>query len=93
MKMEFCEECGNILLPKKKENKLFCRVCKKDFPVKAKEKKILEQYKKVTTKKNLKYLEKKRALKTAVVVVKSKTKSMTEEEREAFGELLEMSGE
>ena len=91
--MEFCAECGNILLPKKKTNELFCRVCKTSIPIKGKEKGKLEQYRKVTIAKNNKRTEKKRALRTAIIVEQSTKKSMTEDEREAFGELLEMSGE
>ncbi len=89
--MEFCADCGNILLPKKKTNELLCRVCKTSIPIKGKEKKKLDQYKKATSKKNK--TEKRRALRTAIIVEQSSKKSMTEDEREAFGELLEMSGE
>ena len=90
--MEFCKTCGNILLPKRKTNEILCKVCNKSFAMKGKEKKKLEQYKKVTVKKTVKE-DKKRIYRTVVVVAKSKTKSMTEDEREAFGELLELSGD
>ncbi len=92
--MEFCKKCGNILLPKKKTDELFCRVCKESFPVGGKEKKMLEQYKKATASKREKEHERKRALKTAVVIATAaKNKSMTEDDREAYGELFELSGE
>lgn len=91
--MEFCKECGNILLPKKKTNELFCRICNKSFSVEDKEKSKLEHYKKASNKKNISKEEKKRALKTAIIEQTTRVKSMTEEDREAFGELLEMSEE
>ena len=33
--MQFCEECGNLLLPRKKGKVLFCRVCKEEFKAKS----------------------------------------------------------
>lgn len=91
--MEFCPQCGNILLPKKRSNELYCRVCQESFPIDAKkDKEKIEQYKKVKKNKH-KLDEKRRALKTPVIEKSEKTKSMTEDEREAFGELLEMSGD
>ena len=92
--MEFCKHCMNILLPRKNHpNALFCRVCDKSFPIKGtKDKKKIEQYKKVT-KTHPNIGEKKRALKTAIIETTEKVKSMTEDDREAYGELLEFSGE
>lgn len=91
--MEFCPECGNILLPKKRTKELFCRVCQKGFTLDEKiDKDKFEQYKKVKKNKS-KVDEKRRALKTAIIEKSEKSKSMTEDEREAFGELLEMSGD
>lgn len=92
--MEFCADCGNILLPKKQTNELFCRVCKTSIPIKGKEKVKLDHYKKAAATKKSKKAEKQRALRTAVIVEQDKrNKSMTEDEREAYGELLEMSGD
>ncbi|MHA1584915.1 MAG: hypothetical protein ACTSVU_04785 [Promethearchaeota archaeon] len=89
--MKFCPDCGNILLPKKRSHELFCRVCQKTFPME-KEDDSIKIYKKVK-KINSKEHEKKRAFRTAVIVDTKKSKSMTEDEREAYGELLEMSGD
>ena len=58
----------------------------------SKDKEKFEVYKKVKKDKS-KVDEKRRALKTAVIEKSEKSKSMTEDEREAFGELLEMSGD
>ncbi len=91
--MEFCPDCGNILLPKKRTKELFCRVCQKSFPLdETKDNEKFEQYRKVK-KNKAKIDEKRRALKTAVIEKSEKSKSMTEDEREAYGELLEMSGD
>lgn len=91
--MKFCPECGNILLPKKGSTELFCRTCNKIIKVDVKkEKEALEQYKR-TKKSKGKETEKKRALKTAVIEEPVKVKSMTEDEREAYGELFELTEE
>ena len=87
--MEFCKICGNILLPKKKKSVLFCKVCEKEFPVKDKAK--LGRYKKA--KKTKKITEKHKALKTAIVEESHTGPAITEDEREAYKELFEGSGE
>lgn len=89
--MEFCKNCSNILLPRKKLNDLYCRVCDKSFPVRKAIKSSSRIDRKIQQKRS-QQLERTRALKTAVVTeTTSKLKSMTEDEREAFGELLHQS--
>jgi DNA-directed RNA polymerase subunit M/transcription elongation factor TFIIS len=85
--MQFCKECGNILLPKKKKNALYCKVCNKEFPV-GKEKDKLETYKKV--KKSNAKKSNKRALKTAIVEGEDNGPSISEDERAAYEEYFEM---
>ncbi len=86
--MKFCEDCGNILLPKKKL--LYCKVCDKTFPLK--EKKAYKSGSQDIGKKSK--LKKKLALRTSVIIEDvRKTPSISQDERDAFGELLEMSGE
>ena len=88
--MQFCKECGNILLPKKRTNELFCKVCDKTFPLK--EKKIYKSATLETAKKTK--VKKKLALISATIIEDvRKIPSISQDEREAFGELLEMSGE
>ena len=91
--MDFCEKCSNILLPRKKLGDLYCRVCDKSFPVKNSPKSHGAHINKKVQKKKSQQLERRRALKTAVVTEsRSKIKSISEDEREAYGELLKMSG-
>jgi len=94
--MEFCPDCANILLPKKRENQLFCKVCDKSFPLKAKkDKEKIKHYKSVSKDVGKKSkVKKKLALRTSIIIEDvRKTPSISQDEREAFGELLEMSGE
>jgi len=92
--MQFCNECGNILLPKKRQNLLFCKVCDKTFPLK-KDKDKIKHYKSATqdSAKKTKVKKKLALISTAIIQDARKVPSMTQDEREAFGELLEMSGE
>ena len=91
--MEFCEECGNILLPKKRKNLLYCKVCDKDFPLT--EDKKIKEYKSATQDivKKTKVKKKLTLISTAIIENVRKTPSISQDERDAFGELLEMSGE
>ena len=89
--MQFCKECGNMLLPKKKKNVLYCRVCEKDFPV-GKAKSKISDYKKLK-KSTQKKKEKERALRTTIVTVDDKQPSISKDEREAFREMLSISDE
>ena len=94
--MEFCETCGNILLPKKRENLLVCKVCDKTFPLKEKkDKEKIKHYKSATqdSAKKTKVKKKLALISTAIIQDATKVPSMSQDEREAFGELLEMSGE
>lgn len=94
--MEFCNTCGNILLPKKRENLLYCKVCDKAFPLKEKkDKEKIKLYKSAVQDKAKKTkLKKKLALISAAIIQDvRKVPSISQDEREAFGELLEMSGE
>ena len=88
--MQFCENCGNILLPKKRTETLYCKVCDKTFPLKEK-----KEYKSATleTAKKTKVKKKLALISTAIIEESSKVPSISQDEREAFGELLEMSGE
>ena len=92
--MEFCKKCSNILLPRKKTQDLYCRVCDKSFPMKKKNTIHKPHINKQVQKKKSQQLERRRALRTAVITEsQSKLKSISEAEREAFGENLKMSGE
>ena len=93
MIMEFCSECSNVLLPRRKQGDLYCKICAKSFPIKKKSKPLDPHNHRKVLKKKSQQLERRRALKTAVVTeASSKLKSISEDEREAFGELLKMSG-
>ncbi|WP_457558262.1 hypothetical protein [Candidatus Harpocratesius sp.] len=82
----FCPDCGNILLPKRRTNTLYCRICNKEYPMKDK----MQQYKKVDRKgAAIKKKEKKQILKTAIVEETKKKPSISEEERAAFEDLFE----
>ena len=94
--MEFCKDCGNILLPKKRSEFLYCKVCDKNFPLKEKkDKEKIKLYKSATQDKVKKTKVKKKLalISTAIIQDARKVPSMSQDEREAFGELLEMSGE
>ncbi len=94
--MEFCEACGNILLPKKRTETLYCKVCDKTFPLKEKkDKDKIKHYKSATkdSAKKTKVKKKLALISTAIIQDVRKVPSMSQDEREAFGELLEMSGE
>jgi len=88
--MEFCKTCGNILLPKKRKETLYCKVCDKTFPLK--EKKIYKSSAQNISKKT-KVKKKLTLISTAIIEDVRKAPSISQDEREAFGELLEMSGE
>jgi DNA-directed RNA polymerase subunit M/transcription elongation factor TFIIS len=74
--MEFCEECGNMLLPKK--GTLFCRICKKEFKVKQN---VLDTYKvkKKTNKGQRRQL-------TQIIEDHDDEKIITEDDRAAYEE-------
>ena len=91
--MEFCQHCQNILLPRRKQQDLFCKICDKSFPMKKATKPQSPYINRKVQQKRSQQLERTRALKTAVVTeATSKLKSISEDEREAFGELLMGSG-
>ncbi len=84
----FCQDCGNILLPKRRTNTLYCRICDKDYPMD----KGLNQYKKVERKTaSIKEKNKKQILKTAIIEETKKGPSISEEERAAYEDLFEAS--
>jgi DNA-directed RNA polymerase subunit M/transcription elongation factor TFIIS len=83
--MQFCEECGNILLPLRKKNKLHCRVCDKDFSI-GKEKEKLAQYKKVTKKVKKTHSRNRNKI---VIVDARKKPSISADERDAMEDLFE----
>ncbi|WP_457557826.1 hypothetical protein [Candidatus Harpocratesius sp.] len=91
--MKFCPICSNLLYPKKHSDELYCRICKKSFPVDKVGGSENKNVQKKLKNRNFYKKEKKRALKTMVITETKKEKSMTEEEREAFGELFELSEE
>jgi len=94
--MEFCEACGNILLPKKRTETLYCKVCDKTFPLKLrKDKEKIKHYKSgaLDKTKNTKVKKKLALVSAAIIEDIRKAPSISQDEREAFGELLEMSGE
>lgn len=70
---------------------MYCKVCDKSFTDKAEGTTKKKSRSQVEKDRDFYKKEKKRALKTIIVSETTKKKSMTEEEREAFGELLEMS--
>jgi DNA-directed RNA polymerase subunit M/transcription elongation factor TFIIS len=86
--MQFCNECGNILLPQKAKNTLYCKVCDKSFAVKESEE--LKEYKKATKKKmSQRKKNKQRALRTAIVLEETKKPAISRDEREALEDLFE----
>ena len=94
--MEFCETCGNILLPKKRTETLYCKVCDKTFPLKEKkDKDKIKHYRSAVQdiSKKTKVKKKLALISTAIIEDVRKAPSISQDEREAFGELLEMSGE
>ena len=94
--MEFCEACGNILLPKKRTETLYCKVCDKSFPLKEKkDKEKIKLYRSATkdTVKKTKVKKKLALISASIIEDLRKAPSISQDEREAFGELLEMSGE
>ncbi|MHA1520216.1 MAG: hypothetical protein ACTSRK_08540 [Promethearchaeota archaeon] len=85
----FCKDCGNILLPKRRTKTLYCRICDKEYPMDEE----LNQYKKVDRKTaSIKEKNKKQILKTAVIEETKKSPSISEDERAAFEDLFEASG-
>jgi len=92
--LEFCVTCGNILLPKKRTETLYCKVCDKTFPLK-KDKDKIKHYKSAVQDKFKKTKVKKKLALVSAAIIQDvrKTPSISQDEREAFGELLEMSGE
>ena len=83
----FCKECGNILLPKRKENVLYCKVCDKNFPLDDPE--TIGQYKKREKINSKRTRNKKRVLKTAIVEESAKKPSISADERDAYEEYFE----
>jgi DNA-directed RNA polymerase subunit M/transcription elongation factor TFIIS len=74
--MKFCEECGNMLLPKK--GVLFCRICKKDFKSKEADINAYKIKKKVTK------IQKSQI--TPIIEEEYETRIITEEDRKAYEE-------
>ena len=94
--LEFCPDCSNILLPKKRTNELFCKICQKSFPLKEKkDKEKIKHYKSASEDAVKKTKAKKKlALRSSTIIEEiRKAPSISQDEREAFGELFEMSGE
>ena len=90
--MQFCEKCSNILLPRMLYISRPAPFSPRSIPMKKATKSSAYVNKKVQQKRS-QQLERTRALKTAVVTeARSKLKSISEAEREAFGELLTGSG-
>ena len=85
--MEFCKDCGGLLMPKKGvKNKMYCKVCEKTTAVK--DKKILEKYG-TGNRRNIQRKTRKtrRNVKTMVVAKPEKKRSITAEEREALEDM------
>ena len=74
--MEFCEECGNILLPK--NGALYCRVCKKEFKAK---KAVIDSYK---IKKKI--TKDKKSQMTLIIEDHNEEQTITEDDRKAYEE-------
>lgn len=86
--MKFCEKCGNVLLPKKNKSVLFCKVCNKEISI-SDPKEDLTEYKRRNQ--NKKKIETKKALKTAIIRENENKELITEEERDAYEDLFEVS--
>ncbi|HMF31839.1 MAG TPA: hypothetical protein VKK79_10510, partial [Candidatus Lokiarchaeia archaeon] len=71
--ISFCEECGSLLLPKKKGNKkvLVCRVCEKEYPFDA-----AKEYR-------IGHRKEPEAKKTNAVIEEPEDRKISEEDREA----------
>jgi DNA-directed RNA polymerase subunit M/transcription elongation factor TFIIS len=87
--MEFCEQCGTILLPRRNKNVLYCKVCDTEKAVDHK-KGTMDDYKK---KKLSKKSKDQRANRTAIVENNDKKAAITNEEREAYEDFFEVDGE
>ncbi|MHA1776541.1 MAG: hypothetical protein DRO88_03245 [Promethearchaeia archaeon] len=82
----FCPVCGNILLPKRRTQTLYCKICNKEYPMTEE----MKQYKKVERNKaSQKKKEKKQVLKTPIIEESEKKPSISEDERDAFEDLFE----
>ncbi len=81
--MEFCEECGNMLLPKK--GALFCRVCKKEFKAKQT---VIDTYK---VKKKITKDQKRQM--TPVIEDHDDEQIITEDDRKAYEEYFVSGGD
>ena len=73
--MDFCQDCGGILLPKKGKTELYCRVCDKTFKA---DKKSAEDYK-IKSK-----ITRSGQAKTAIIDKKISSTAISDEERRAF---------
>jgi DNA-directed RNA polymerase subunit M/transcription elongation factor TFIIS len=79
--MRFCEECGNMLVPK--NGKLYCKACEKDFDL---DKSKTDDYKIIKT---IKHDEKE----SAPIVVKDgfRGERISGDDRKAYEDLFEIS--
>jgi DNA-directed RNA polymerase subunit M/transcription elongation factor TFIIS len=73
--MDFCADCGGILLPRKGKTELYCRVCDKTFKA---DKKTAEDYK-IKSK-----ITRGNQSKTAVIDKNFNSTAISDEERRAF---------
>ncbi|QEE15921.1 hypothetical protein DSAG12_01748 [Promethearchaeum syntrophicum] len=82
-------------MPKKRSDELFCKICQKSFPLKEKkDKEKIKHYKSASDVVKKTKAKKKLALKSSTIIEEiRKAPSISQDEREAFGELFEMSGE
>ena len=74
--MQFCSQCEGLLIPKRNTDELYCRICDKSIKIKGK-----ADYKmqKLTNNTHQKVRSK-----TAVIEQRTRSKSISEEERRAF---------
>ncbi|MHA1730217.1 MAG: hypothetical protein ACTSWY_16020 [Promethearchaeota archaeon] len=76
--MKFCPDCESILLPRKKKNELYCKVCDKIFKMDKEKSKTESEYR-IQRKMTRDLIPK-----TAVIHKKEKKHSITEEDRRGF---------
>ncbi len=86
--MKYCPKCENILLPRKKKNVLYCRVCDKEFPVEKEDE--MKEYKRSTKKRTEESRRRKaQSHKTVILEENIKKKSISAEERKAMEDLFQ----
>lgn len=85
--MEYCDRCGNILLPKKATGTLLCRICNTEIPMSESNR---AQYKSCVHKKRKKDAQK---YKTAIVTAADHHHDILPEDREAYEDIFKGSGD